>query len=267
MSRILVTGAAGGLGTALIPRLLKAGYAVRGTSRRPAPASTPAGVEWAQADVDTGENLADAVQGVEVVIHAASQSGKRNRAVDVDGTRKLLEACRQAGVKHFIYVSIVGIDRIDYPYYRHKLAAEHEVEQGEVAWSIQRLTQFHSLIDSALRATSRYPVMPAFPGDCQFQLLDTGDAADILINAVKLGPSGRLPDTGGPQVATLRDLTREWLAAQSLKKMVMGVPFPAGLVAGYRAGHNCVPSNPAGTITWSEWLQAKYSEPAPVRAG
>src|SRR3990172_11470166 len=111
MSRVLITGGTGVLGRELAPRLAQAGYTVRVMSRRAARAE---GVqtEWAQAQIETGEGLAGAVAGVDAIVHCASRPFRRTRGVDVEGTRRLLEAAKAASVSHFVYISIVGIDRI-----------------------------------------------------------------------------------------------------------------------------------------------------------
>src|SRR5690554_5733783 len=150
MSRVLVTGGTGILGTELRPRLDAAGYAVRIMSRRAPQPGEDAGVEWAQADINTGDGLPAAVRDVDTIIHAASAGFGDSYRADVQGTRRLLEAAREAGVGHFIYISIVGIDRIDYEYYRHKLEAEKLIEQSGMPFSILRAPQFHALVDAIL---------------------------------------------------------------------------------------------------------------------
>ncbi len=145
---VLVTGGTGTLGQALTPQLRQAGYTLRVMSRRDAPAGIT--VEWARASLETGEGLDTAVAGTEVIIHAASSSTRRAQQVDVVGTERLLAAAHRAGVGHFIYISIVGIEQVPFPYYRYKLAAEKLVEAGGVPWSILRTTQFHNLLDLLL---------------------------------------------------------------------------------------------------------------------
>lgn len=125
---VLVTGGTGTLGQALTPQLRQAGYTLRVMSRRDAPAGIT--VEWARASLETGEGLDTAVAGTEVIIHAASSSTRRAQQVDVVGTERLLAAAHRAGVGHFIYISIVGIEQVPFPYYRYKLAAEKLVEAG-----------------------------------------------------------------------------------------------------------------------------------------
>src|SRR3990170_5638680 len=150
MPRVLITGGTGVLGRELVPRLAAAGYSVRVVSRRAAPAEG-APAEWARAQIATGEGLAEAVAGVDVIVHCASSPFRRTREVDVEGTRRLLERAREAGVAHFVYISIVGVDLIPLGYYKHKLAAERLIEESGVPYSILRAPQFFTLIDELLR--------------------------------------------------------------------------------------------------------------------
>src|SRR5258705_5165624 len=146
MSRILVTGGTGVLGGELFSRLQQAGHRPRIMSRKSHPADLGTRLEWAQADIMTGQGLAAAVTGVDAIIHAASNARSNTQQTDVEGTERLVKAANAAKVAHLIYISIVGIDRIPYSYYKSKLAAEQIIQSGNVAWSILRATQFHDLI-------------------------------------------------------------------------------------------------------------------------
>jgi uncharacterized protein YbjT (DUF2867 family) len=116
MTNVLVTGGTGRLGSKVVKELTATGYRVRIMSRKPLPPNVLSTTEWAQADLETGQGIADAVVGIDMVVHAASSPFKHTRRIDIDGTRLLLEQARAAGVAHVIYISIVGIDRIPYSY-------------------------------------------------------------------------------------------------------------------------------------------------------
>lgn len=259
MKRILITGAGGALGRELTPRLIAAGWKVRGLGRHPSPFLPQMGVEWAQVDLATGEGLAEAVSGVEAVIHAASSPFVREREIDIEGTGRLLDACRSAEVGHFVYVSIVGIDRVPLGYYRSKLAAEKLVEQGGVAWSILRATQFHSLIDRTLKMAPTLPVL-AIPTSFQFQAIDEGEVADRLVEIVGSAPAGRLDDIGGPEARRLGDLARKWLAARRERRLILPLPVVGKVHSAYRKGLNTCPDKSYGKITWEQWLERKYPD-------
>ena len=256
MSRVLITGGTGVLGREVAPRLAAAGHTVRVMSRR---AATAEGVptEWAQAQIETGEGLAEAVAGVDAIVHAASSPFRRTREVDVEGTRRLLEAAKAAGVSHFVYISIVGIDRIPLPYYKHKLAAERLIEESGVPYSIQRAPQFFTLLDDVLRNLLRFPV-GVYPAGFKFQPIDPGEVAERIVQQVGAGPGGRLPEIAGPEVRTAGELARVWLKARGKRRLLLPLPLFGKVAAGYRAGRNCAPDSKYGRITWAEWLSGKY---------
>jgi len=216
-------------------------------------------VEWTQASLEDGTGLAEAVAGTDVILHLASSPVKRK--VDIEGTERLLEHAHAAGVGHFVYISIVGIDQISFSYYKSKLAAERLIEKSGVPWSILRATQFHSLIDRLLHGMIRLPI--AFvPTNWQFQTISESEVSEHLVAAIQQGPSGHLPDIGGPQVQRLDEMARQWLAARGMNRSIVHLPIPGGLSAGFRKGLNLTPHNNVGKITWQEWLNIRYGKQA-----
>src|SRR6185436_9653604 len=103
---------------------------VRIMSRRAPREDEDRGVEWAQAQIETGEGIAEAMQGVNVIVHCASSPFAKQKEVDIHGTARVLDAGKAAGVEHFVYISIVGIDRIPFTYYKAKLAAEEIIRNA-----------------------------------------------------------------------------------------------------------------------------------------
>jgi uncharacterized protein YbjT (DUF2867 family) len=257
--RVLITGGSGGLGQALIPKLQKAGYRVRITSRRPAPANKTADIEWAQVNLLTGEGLDEAMTDVHTVIHAASSPFKNTQEVDIEGTRQLLAAAEKAAISHFLYISIVGVDKIPFGYYQAKFAAEKAIEQSAVHWSILRATQFHTLIDMTLEGLTRLPLIAFLPVNFKFQPIETDEVADRMVESVQAGPQGRLPDIAGPKVQQASDLAKAWLKVRGRKRLILPLPLFGKTAAGFKQGFNTAPSNPYGRITFNEWLSQKYA--------
>ena len=148
---VLITGGTGTLGVSLVAAAEAAGHTVRVMSRRPRSETEKKAsetAEWVRADLATGEGVADAVAGVDAVLHAATSPQSNTEAVDVDGTRRLVRAGDEAGVAHFVYPSIVGVDAIPLSYYRHKREAERIVERGDGPHTVLRATQFHTFVAS-----------------------------------------------------------------------------------------------------------------------
>lgn len=121
--RIVITGATGNAGTALLRRLATARAAgedlqIAGISRRPpeSPAPPYLGVEWHSADVGVMEDvprLAGVLHGADAVVHLAWQIQPNHRLdelfrTNVTGTANMLAAARQAGVRHVVCASSVG---------------------------------------------------------------------------------------------------------------------------------------------------------------
>ncbi|HLU09677.1 MAG TPA: NAD(P)H-binding protein [Oceanobacillus sp.] len=259
MARILVTGGAGGLGREIVSRLKATEHTVRVMSRASAPASPDNGIEWAQADVESGHGIKEAVEGVDIIVNSMTYP-ERAQQVDVEGTRKLLTAAQQAGVSHVVHISIVGIERIPTPYYEAKVAAEAVVMESGVPYSIWRATQFHTLLDGwlePLRTGDSAPILSR-PPDTKFQLLETGEAAEALLPHITAAPAGRLPDVGGPEVLTLDEIVRQWLQAQGINRTIRYLPEDPLIADAFRQGYNTVPTNRYGKITWADYLRQRY---------
>src|SRR5579859_2089156 len=149
--RIAVLGATGRLGAPVAQALGARGHDVRLLSR---------GASEHRVDLRTGEGLASALSGCQVVIDASNDNSRRAAEVLVEGTRRLLDAEVAAGVSHHVCVSVVGCDRAPLHYYRLKVDQERVISQAPIGWSILRATQFHELIDGMLCFAARARVLP-----------------------------------------------------------------------------------------------------------
>jgi uncharacterized protein YbjT (DUF2867 family) len=251
--KVLVTGGTGALGRAILSGAWSPNVALRMQSRRPrAPGFAPE-LEWVQADLSTGEGLSQALQGVDAVIHAATDP-RHPKAVDVQGTRRLVEAAASVGLGHLVYVSIVGIDDIPVRYYKAKLAAERIVAMGPVPHSILRVTQFHSYLDNFIRRAARVPFVIPLPTRFHFQPVAASDVARRLLRCLGEGPRARLQDFGGPEVLTLGEAATLWRDARGLRRKIINVPLPGAAAAALRAGKNTTSDGERGEIRWRDWL-------------
>jgi uncharacterized protein YbjT (DUF2867 family) len=260
MQHILVTGGAGRLGRLVVKQLSAAGYPVRGMSRRAKPGDDWPGAEWKQADLETGAGLAEAVQGMDVVVHVATGGNRHTWQIDVEGTRRLLDAACEAGVSHVVYISIVGIDKVPYAVGKAKLACEDLIEHSGIPWSILRATQFDYLIDVMLHMLTRLPLVALVPNDLLLQPVAEEEVAQRLVEIVQAGPSGRLPDMGGPKVYTSGELARIWLRQHGIHRAILPLWLPGKTASGIRQGGNTCPQQAIGTVSWEAWLQQHYSQ-------
>ena len=245
----MVTGATGTLGRPTVAKLRAAGHDVRSLSRRTGPGLVTG-------DLLTGLGLADALAGVQAVVHLASAP----RQDDVAATRTLVSAAAAAGVGHLVHISIVGIDDIPLPYYRMKLGTERVVEGADVPSTILRVTQFYTLIDTVFRVQRRLPVVlaPAFA----VQPIAVEEVADRLVELAQAAPAGRVPDIGGPEVRPFPEFGRVWARATGTRRLVAPVRLPGRTFRAYAAGHGLVPGRPYGRTTFEEHLAARAGRQA-----
>jgi uncharacterized protein YbjT (DUF2867 family) len=253
---VLVTGGTGTLGRHVVMFLRQSGHRARILSRQPR-----GHVDALEGDLRTGAGLQKAVVGMDAIVHAASAAREplSLRATDVRGTRRLLELARDATIGHVVFTSIVGIDRVpSFPYYRAKLAAEAEVREDLVPWSILRATQFHNLMEIWLRGFSRLPGVTAIPLRWQFQPVDPKEVARRVVDAVLGKPAGVLPDFGGPEVRDFKGIAEAWLIARKEQRRLINLPLPFKFSRQFAEGMVTCPDHKDGVVSFDQYLAETY---------
>jgi uncharacterized protein YbjT (DUF2867 family) len=254
-SPILVTGGTGTLGRYVVPRLRNAGHDVRVLSRRSREGAD--GVEFVTGDLATGEGLATALQGPEVVVHLAGSAKD-----DEEKARHLVQAASQTGVRHLVYISVVGadtipmagrIDRTMFGYFASKHAAERIVADSGLPWTTLRATQFHDLLLMVAQQMAQLPVIPV-PAGFRFQPVDPAEVAERLVELALGTPAGLVPAIGGPRIYEMADLLRGYLRASGKHRLIVPLWLPGQAARAFRAGANLVPERAVGRRTWEEFL-------------
>jgi uncharacterized protein YbjT (DUF2867 family) len=250
--RLLITGATGTLGRELARAAFSAGHSVVALSHRvSSPKFRDAG--WVLGDLSTGEGLATAMRGVDAVIHAATDRRKA-ASVDAVGTQRLVAAAREEGVRHFVHVSVAGVDDIPLAYYRAKRAAEQAVMTGGIPFSILRATQFHQSLDRHLRALSAVPMVLPLPKGFAVQTVDVREVASRLVRCLDYRPTGRLVDFGGPHVLSVAEAAAIWMRINRIRKPIVNVPVPGAIAEAFRDQENTAPFGARARVSWREWL-------------
>lgn len=248
---VLVTGGTGTLGRAVVRALIARGDEVHVLSRSGAPGTV-------RGDLATGEGVEAALEGVGAVVHLAT-----NLRDDTELTRTLVRAAERSGRPRIVYQSIVGIDRIPLAYYAGKRASERLVAESRLRWTVLRATQFHDLVASLFAVQRFSPVVfaPAF----SFQPIAVDDVARRLVELLETDGAGIVPDIGGPEARTARDLARAFLAARGSRRPTFSFRLPGTRFTAFRSGANLVPGEAYGRITFEQYLAAQAPDAAASR--
>ncbi|MCX5379514.1 SDR family oxidoreductase [Streptomyces sp. NBC_00091] len=244
MSTILVTGGTGNLGALVVTRLRDQGHEVRVLSRH-----SP---EF-PVDLRDGSGLDAAMAGAEVVVHCASSP----RGGDEQAAGHLIRAARRSGtVAHVVYISIVGVDVVPLGYYETKLRVERLLEGSGLGFTILRTTQFHDLVAEVVDRVAKLPVA-LLPKGVRVQPIAVEEVADRLAELAVAAPAGRVADMGGPEIRTLEEWGRSYLAARGRGRRVVPVPLAGKAYGGFRRGGNLTPSRAVGRTTFAEFLERR----------
>jgi uncharacterized protein YbjT (DUF2867 family) len=212
--KIVVIGGTGVLGSKVVDKL-------RDHGDEAVAASPKTGVNTL-----TGEGLADALTGADVVVDASnSPSFDDDPAMEffTKSTTNLLAAAKAAGIKNYVAMSIVGSDGLtESGYMRAKVAQEKLITESDLPYSIVRATQFAEFADAITESFTvgdevRVP-------DALIQPIASADLATEVARVAEGEPLGGITEVGGPEKISFEQMAHEVLSRQRDNKPVIVDP-------------------------------------------
>jgi uncharacterized protein YbjT (DUF2867 family) len=201
--KIVVIGGTGLIGTKVVSNLRQRGHEV-------VAAAPSSGV-----NTITGEGLADALAGAQVVVDVANAPSWEDKAVleffEKSG-RNLLAAETAAGVGHHVALSVVGTERLlASGYFRAKLAQENLIKTSSIPYTIVRATQFFEFVGGIAQAategqTVRVPAV-------MMQPIVSEDVAAVMADTALAEPLNGMIEVAGPDPIRQDELVRQFLSA------------------------------------------------------
>jgi uncharacterized protein YbjT (DUF2867 family) len=238
---ILITGGTGFIGRALVRQLYESGYPVR-TLLRPSPRTPrlPKGVpvEVAVVGLSDVRGLRAALHGVDTVIHLAGTEHQGRNAdllgIDIQGTRNLAQAAKDAGVSRFIYLSHIGADRASaFPVHKAKGIAEEYIRKSGVPHTIIRSAivygpedHFTTELANLLRRT---PFFFPLQGDGQtrIQPLWVEDLVTCILWAMENPETiDNTYEVGGSEYFTTRQTLERIMDVIGKRRVLVSIPPP-----------------------------------------
>jgi uncharacterized protein YbjT (DUF2867 family) len=164
----------------------------------------------------TGEGLADAVAGAQVVVDVANSPSFADDAVMTffqTAGRNLMAAEKAAGVKHHVALSVVGTDRLpDSGYLRAKLVQEQLIKASGIPFTIIRSTQFFEFLGGIVQSATHGQAVHLSPA--LLQPVASDDVAALVAKVAMMAPVNGMIELAGPERIGLDDLVRRYLAAK-----------------------------------------------------
>jgi len=258
---VVVTGAAGLVGTELCGQLAAEGWKVRAVVRDAEKAAKRLGhmkIEIRVGDIRDAESMRTALAGAGALVHLAAiaieKSGQSYADVNTDGTAILLDSAKRGGVERVVYMSQNGADsKSPYEFLRSKGRAEDMVTTSGLKWTVFRPSVIFGPDDEFVNVLGRMvrlsPLVFPLPGGgtARFQPIAVGDVARAVRQSLSDSVTvGRILSIGGSTPLTLRQMTERILVAMNTSRKLVAVPVAAirPLVA---AAERLLPNPPVTT--------------------
>jgi uncharacterized protein YbjT (DUF2867 family) len=244
--KIVVIGGSGLIGTKVVKLFREKGHEALA-------ASPSSGV-----NTITGEGLAEALAGAQVVVDLANAPSWEDKAVleffETSG-RNLLAAEAAAGVRHHVALSIVGTDRTsENGYFRAKVAQEKLIEASRIPYTVIRSTQFMEFLKGIAASATDGNLVRISPG--LFQPIAADDVAAMVADVALGAPHNAIVEIAGPERAPFNEIVARYLKAVGDPRQV--VSDPGARYFGSRVEErSLVPLGEArlGRIGLNDWLR------------
>jgi uncharacterized protein YbjT (DUF2867 family) len=250
----MVTGVIGGTGMvgSEVVRLLAAdsGNEVRVLTRTP-PRKMGSNVTHHPIDLSTGAGLKEGLADLDVLIDTGNPR-KAPQETLVEGTRTLLELCKDASIEHYVGISIIGCETSGIGYYKAKAAQEEVIRASPIGWSLLRATQFHQLIDTLFTSTARFRISPraTFP----LQPVEAGEAAKVLVGMANAGAINADVDLVGPEIRSLSEFGKTWREHHHRRAIPVKVPLFGRSGKALKNGDLTIPGKTGPGPTFEQWI-------------
>jgi uncharacterized protein YbjT (DUF2867 family) len=231
---ILLTGATGTVGSALLRRLTMDGRPVRALVRdQRRLGDQRVRVQIALGDLADPPSFRNALRGVDTVVHLAASIRDQPRAsieeLNALATLRLVRAAERAGVRRFVFFSALNASHHSRTrFFRAKALAEDAVAASGLETTVFRPSIVYTPGDPWLTLLDRMSRLPAMPvsgsGKALFQPIWAEDVAEAVMNA--LADGGSTYELAGPQVLSYDDIVRAVLRAGHRRRRLLHVPLP-----------------------------------------
>jgi uncharacterized protein YbjT (DUF2867 family) len=249
--KIVVIGGTGLIGKQVVAGLQKLGH------------ETIAAAPSQGINAVTGEGLAEALRGAQVVVDVSNSPSFEENAVLAffeASTRNLIAAEKVAGVAHHVALSIVGTDRIPgNAYFRAKVAQEALIKSGKVPYTLVRATQFYEFMGGIAHTGAQGDIVHLSTGN--MQPIAAEDVAAAMVSAALGAPLNGTTEIAGPEKAPLAEFVIRYMKAtgdarQTVagpQELYFGAPIETDSLTPHGRAH-------LGAVRYEDWLSRNAAQ-------
>jgi uncharacterized protein YbjT (DUF2867 family) len=234
---ILLTGATGTIGSALLRRLTGTGEPVRCLVREPRRLGDHrVRVQIAMGDLADPPSFRHALRGVKTVVHLAAAIRDEPHAsieeLNAVATLRLVRAAERAGARRFVFFSAMGAAHHSRTrFFRAKALARQAVEASSLETTVFSPSIVYAPGDPWLTLLDRFSYLPAIPvsgsGRAAYQPIWAEDVADCVVAALMAsGPRRRSFELAGPETLTYDEIVRTAIRSNGRRRRLLHVPLP-----------------------------------------
>ncbi len=270
---VTVIGGDGFIGRYAVQALLRDGWQVRISSRKPKrsydlkPQANLGQIAWLAADIFDAASLDRACEGADAVVNLAGSFSDMHR-VHVTGGGNVASAAARAGAKHYVHMSAIGADAQSPSAYGQSKAGGEAAARDAMPDAVilrpsvvfGREDQFINRFAGLMRLL---PVMPIIGGKTRFQPVFAGDVGHAISLALTGKHKAQSFELGGPDIMSMAEINR-WIAKQTGHSPVF-IEMPDAAAAAMAKLTGWLPGAP---MSWDQWLMLQKDNVAdPAKPG
>ena len=233
---VFLTGATGKIGRPLLKKIAAEDYRIILLIREgEKPEISGPGIECIFGDIAEPASYKSSLNGVDAVVHMAAVTHTNDAVkyyeLNAAATLNLIKACREHGVKRFIFISTRAISERGGDYSRSKIIAERYVKESGLDWVIVRLAEVYGIegktgVDMVLNDIGKMPFIPVIGnGEYKIAPIHISDAITIIARIIKdRGIKYKTYNVAGPESFTYNEFIDKVSEAMKINKLRIYIP-------------------------------------------
>lgn len=219
MKKIFLTGGTGLLGKAFLKEISKEVFEIILGKRTIDSSENKYKQQYFNLeDNDLELNLKD----IDIVVHLASNTRDLSSNADILGTKKLLHFIKKYKVKHLIYISIIGVDKVPIKYFRTKHKMEKLIQEKCQQYTILRSTQFFEFFEEEVKKqlSNKIKIIP----NLKYQPIETKIVAKKIVEICKGKNTNSVIEMGGSEIILFKDAIEKYQKLKGNNSIIISIP-------------------------------------------